>query len=74
MVREGNHAGAEHDSVRSFGDSSKEHLGRGDHLPTCGVMFPAPELVVSEVVKKLDELEVALELEERVFADGMVGR
>ena len=36
-------------------------------------MLAAPEFVVTELVEVLGEIEVAAELQHRVFADGMVG-
>ena len=36
-------------------------------------MLAAPELVVAELVEMLDEVEVAAELQHRVFADRMMG-
>ena len=35
-------------------------------------MFTAPELVVSEVLQVFDKFQVALELQDRTLADGMV--
>ena len=46
----------------AFGDCCEEEFGRCDHLPPSGVMFAAPELVVSKLVEELHELQVALEL------------
>ena len=47
----------------------EEHLRRGDHLPSAGVVLAAPELVVAEVVEVRGELEVALELQRRVLPE-----
>ena len=74
VIWEGNDARAQHDAVRAFSDGGKEEFRGGDHLPASGVVFAAPELVVPEVVEELSELQVALELNERVFADGMMRR
>jgi hypothetical protein len=37
------------------------------------MMLAAPELVVSEPVEVLDQVEIAAELEHRMLADGVVG-
>jgi hypothetical protein len=36
------------------------------------VVFTAPEFVVAELVKALDEIEIAAELQHRMLADGMM--
>jgi hypothetical protein len=38
------------------------------------MVLAAPELVIAEPVEMLDEVEVAAELQERIFADRMMGR
>ena len=74
VVRQRDDAGAEHNPVGAFGSRRKEDLWRGDHLPSRRVVLTAPELVVSEVVHKLDQLEVALKLKRGVFAYRMMRR
>ena len=74
VVGERDDAGAEADAVRALAGRGQEHLGRGDDLPTRGVMLAAPELVVAELVELLRKVEVAAELEHGVLADRVVGR
>ena len=74
VVGQRDDAGPQHDPVGALRGGRKEDLGRGDHLPSSGVVLAAPELVVSEVVHKLDQLEVALKLQRGVFAYGVMRR
>ncbi len=73
VVGQRDHAGRELDALGVLAGRREEHLGRGDHLPAGRVMLAAPELVVAELVEMLHELDVAPELQHRVFADGMMG-
>src|SRR5262249_24522617 len=50
------------------------HLGRADHLPAARMMLTAPEFVIAELVKMLDQVQVAAELQQRVLADRMMRR
>src|SRR4029079_10263012 len=72
VIGQGHHAGAELDAPRAIAGDGEEHLRRGDHLPAGGMMLAAPELVVAELVELDHEIEVALELQHRMLADGMV--
>ena len=72
VVGQRDHAGAELDALGALAGGGQEHLRRGDHLPAGGMVLAAPELVVAELVEMLDELEVAAELQHRVFADRMM--
>jgi hypothetical protein len=73
VVRQRDHAGAEADGVGALAGGGEEHLGRGDHLPAARVVLADPELVEAEAVEVRGELEVALELEGGVLAEGVVG-
>src|SRR5688572_27993508 len=72
MVRHAHDAGAEADVVRVHAGGGEEHLGRGDHLPAGRVVLTAPELLEAEPVEVHREVEVALELQRRVLAGGVV--
>ena len=50
----------------------EEHLGRRNHFPTARVMLAAPEFVVTQLVQELDEVEIAAELQHRMFTDRVV--
>ena len=67
-------AGAELDVLGALARRGQEQLRRRDHLPARRVVLAAPELVVAEPIEVLDEVEVALQLQARVLADGMMGR
>ena len=72
VVGQRHHAGAELDRVGDLTGSRQEHLRRRDHLPSTRVMLTAPELVVAQVVEVRGKLEIALELQRRALAEGMV--
>jgi hypothetical protein len=59
--------------MRAFAGCCEEHFGRRNHLPAGGVMFTAPELVKTETVELRDQIEIATELQSRLFADGVMG-
>ena len=73
VVGQRDHAGRELDALGVLGRRGQEHLGRGDHLPARRMMLAAPELVEAELVEVLHELDVAAELQHRVFADRVMG-
>ena len=72
VVGQRHHAGAELDRVGDLAGRGQEHLRRGDHLPSAGVVLAAPELVVAEVVEVRGKLEIALELQRRALAERMM--
>ena len=72
VVGQRDHARAEPDALGALAGSRQEHLRRGNHLPTAGVVLAAPELVVAEPVEVLHEVEVAAELQHRMLANGMM--
>ena len=74
MIGQRDDAGGELDALRPLARGGEEHLRRGDHFPAAGMMFAAPEFVVAELVEMLDEVEIAAELQHRVFADRMMRR
>ncbi|OIQ64617.1 hypothetical protein GALL_538300 [mine drainage metagenome] len=74
VIGQRDHAGAEPDALGALAGGRQEHLGRGDGFPAGGMMLAAPELVVAERIKLLDEIEVAAELQHRMLADRMVRR
>ena len=74
VIRKGNHARAEPDAMGSLGRGGQEEFRGGDHLPAGGVVFTAPELVETQAVEVLNEVEIAAQLQRRVLADGVVGR
>src|SRR5271166_4359014 len=59
---------------RALGRSRDEELGRGDDLVARGVVLPDPRLVIAELVKPLDELEIAPQCGGGILVDGMEGR
>ncbi len=67
-------AGGEFDAMRPFTRGGEEHFRRGDHFPAAGMVFTTPEFVVAELVQTFDQVEVATELQHRMFADGMMRR
>ena len=72
VVGQRDDAGAELDALGAFGGRRQEHLRRGDHLPAGRVVLAAPEFIVAELVEVLREVEVAAELQHRMFADGVM--
>ena len=74
VVRQRHHTGAEVDPMGAFTSSGQEHLGRRDDFPAGRVMLAAPEFVEPKLIELLDESEVAPVLQDRVFANGMMGR
>src|SRR5690349_17265119 len=74
VIREGNHAGSEADATGSLPGGREEELGRADGLPAARMMLAGPELVITESLSLLDQLEVALELQGRMLPDRMVRR
>src|SRR5205085_9912212 len=73
VIRQRHDAGGELDALRSLAGRGQEHLGRADHLPPAGMVLAAPEFLVPELVQMLDEVEIAAELEHRMFPDGVMG-
>jgi hypothetical protein len=51
---------------------AKIHFRRADRFPASGMMFANPKLVVLQLVYPGREFEVSLELEGRVFTNGVV--
>ena len=74
VVGQGHDAGAEADMAGALGGGGDEHLGRGDDLEPAGMMLADPGLVIAEPVEVLDELEVALDGEGRIFLERVEGR
>ena len=74
VIRQRDDPGGELDALRPLPCRGQEHFRRGDHFPAAGMMLAAPEFVVAELVQPLDQVEVAAELQHRVFADRMVRR
>src|SRR6267154_357969 len=66
------HAGAELDAFGALAGRGQKHFRRRDGFPARGVMLAAPELVVTERVELLDQIEVAAELQHRMLADRMM--
>ena len=64
-------ARAEADVLRALRRGRDEHLGTGDDLVAGRVVLADPRLVEAEAVEVHDQIEVALERERRVLADGM---
>ena len=58
----------------ALADGGQEQLGRGDDFPAGGMVFATPEFVITEFIELLGQIDVALELQRRVFADRMMGR
>ena len=74
VIGQGDDAGGELDAAGALAGGGEEHLRRGDHLPAAGMMLPAPEFIIAKLVELLDQRDVALELEHRVFTDRVVRR
>src|SRR6185369_89338 len=72
MIGNRDDAGAEPDAVGALRGGDQEHFRRADRLPASGMMLTDPKLVVVQLVYPGREFEVALELQGRVFANGMV--
>src|SRR3954467_4326193 len=66
------HASGELDALGALAGGSEKHFGRSDHLPAARMMLAAPELVVAERIELLHEVQVAPELQHRMFADRMM--
>jgi hypothetical protein len=71
VVGQGVHTRSELDVAGALGGDGDEHLGRGDDLEPRRVVLADPRLVEAEAVEVLDQLQVALERQRRVLADGV---
>jgi hypothetical protein len=71
VVGERAHPGAEADVAGPLRGGGDEHLGRRDDLETRAVVLADPGLLEAELVEPLDQLEVAVEGEGGVLADGV---
>src|SRR5712675_360929 len=58
VIGQRDHAGAELDALGTLAGGGQEHLRRGDGFPARGMMFTAPEFVISERIELFDEIEV----------------
>jgi hypothetical protein len=74
VIGQRDHAGAELDVVGALTDGGQEQLGRSDYFPAGGMVLTAPEFVITELVELLGEIDIALELQGRIFADRMMRR
>src|SRR5690349_4186532 len=74
MVRDADHARAEHDTARTSGGGSDENVRRRNDFPSRGMVFADEDLVVAGAVEPFDEFEVALETKGGVFAGAMERR
>src|SRR4029077_8047760 len=72
VIGQRDNPGRQPDAFGALARGGEEHLGRRDHLPAAGVVLAAPEFIIAEFVQQLDEIEIATELQHRMFADGMV--
>ena len=64
-------AGAELDAPRALRRGGDEQFGTRNDLEARGVMLADPRFLVTQAVEMLDQLEIALDAERRVFIDGM---
>ena len=69
VIGQRNDAGGELDALCPLARRGEEHFGRADHFPAAGMVFAAPEFVIAELVEPFDQVEIAAELQQRVFAD-----
>ena len=67
VVRQADDAGAELDVLRPLRRRRHEQLRRGDSLPPGAVVFAYPRLVEVEIVEPLDQLEIPLVGDRRIF-------
>ena len=74
MIGQRDHAGAEPDMLGALGGGGDEQLGRAVGFVAAGMVFADPGFVKAELVEPLDQLEIALEAQQRVFVVGMKRR
>ena len=74
MVRDADHARAEHDAARAPCGGGDENVRRRNDFPSRGMMLADEDLVVAGAVEPFDEFEVALETKRGVFAGAMEWR
>ena len=73
VVWQRDHAGAELDVLRAFCGDADEHLRRGDDLPARAVVLADPGLIEAEVVEPLQQFQVSVQGQRRVFAELVEG-
>ena len=71
MIRQAGHAGAEFDVLGAFGGGGDDQFGQGDQFPAGGVMLADPGFVVAQPVQPLEQLDIAVDRQRRVFPDPM---
>src|SRR5579872_4739170 len=74
MIRNRDDAGAELDPMGDHRGRRQHHFWRCDGFPSSRMMLANPELIVAEVIEERGELQIALELQGRVFAGRMMRR
>ena len=73
MIGQANHARAELDVPGAFRCGGDEQLRGGNRFPSRTVVLAHPRFVESEVVEPLNEFQVPVERQGRIFAQGMKG-
>ncbi len=74
VIGQAGDAGAQLDVPGALGRCGDDQFGRGDDLPSGGMVLADPSLVVAELVEPFDQLEVARHRQGRVVAETMEGR
>ncbi len=67
VVGQRDDAGAEADVAGALGRGGDEHLGAGDQFEAARMVLADPRLVIVEPVEMLEQFEVALDRQGRVF-------
>src|SRR6185437_4760234 len=74
VIGQRKHAGAEHDALGARRRAGDEEVGRAIELEAAGMMLADPRLGEAEILEILDQLEIALHQERRVFVGRVKGR
>ena len=69
VVRQADDPGAQLDMPGPLGGGGHEHLGRGNRLPATAMVLADPGLVEPQIVEPLEQLQIALQTEGRVFSE-----
>ena len=69
VVREADDAGAQAQVAGALGGGSHEYFRGGDGFPAGAVVLTNPGFIKTQVIQPLEQFEVALQGQGRVFAD-----
>ncbi len=73
VVGQTDNAGAQFNMTGTVGGHSHEQLRGGDGFPTGAVVLPNPGLIIAQVVQPLDQLQVPINGQSRVFSHPVEG-